>query len=146
MCVFSMRMCLRTTWCGVFFLSFRWSVFLLYKMNIIQNKPSFIFSSPLSLLSLCSLRLLFSTMSMIKTRTATTRTEVMVTTIFSPPLPDMLSEMGSPVLSKGGIVPKEKKHLWAIRHLEPHLNIHLECCNLNLFTRRGMTSSFLSNV
>lgn len=29
----------------------------------------------------------------------------MVTTIFRPPLPDMLSEMGSPVFSRGGMVP-----------------------------------------
>lgn len=62
---------------------------------------------PLSLFSLCSLRLLFSTISMMKTSTATTRTEVMVTTIFRPPLPDMLSEMGSLVFSRGGMVPSD---------------------------------------
>lgn len=56
-------------------------------------------------MSLCSLLLLFSTISMMKTSTATTSTDVMVTTIFRPPLPDMLSEMGSPLFRRGGMVP-----------------------------------------
>lgn len=66
---------------------------------------------PRSLFSLCSLLLLFSTMSMMKTRMATTRMEVMVTTIFRPPLPDMLSEMGSPIFRSGGMVPGDQ-HVW----------------------------------
>lgn len=70
-----------------------------------KTNHNLIYNPPLSLLSLCSLRLLFSTISMINTSTATTRIEVIVTTIFRPPLPDMLSEMGSPVFSKGGMVP-----------------------------------------
>lgn len=45
-------------------------------------------------------------MSMMKTRIATTRMEVMVTTIFSPLLPEMLSEMGSPVFRSGAMVPE----------------------------------------
>lgn len=56
-------------------------------------------------MSLCSLLLLFSTISIMKTSTATTSTDVMVTTIFRPPLPDMLSEMGSPLFRRGGMVP-----------------------------------------
>ncbi|TNN69781.1 hypothetical protein EYF80_020013 [Liparis tanakae] len=52
----------------------------------------------------CCMKAGYDTMSMIKTSTATTRTEVMVTTIFRPPLPDMLSEMGSPDFSRGGMV------------------------------------------
>lgn len=80
----------------------------------------FICDVPLSLLSLCSLLLLFSTISIIKTSTATTRMDVMVTTIFRPPLPDMLSEMGSPVFSSGGMVPlwkqKQRTGTSLVRH------------------------------
>lgn len=85
------------------------------------QKTTFISSPPLSRFSRCSLLLLFSTMSMMKTRIATTRMEVMVTTIFRPPLPDMLPEMGSPVFRSGGMVPGNqhvRRFRWFFKTIE----------------------------